>query len=243
MKLVCWGMCAAPVTFVSQHPLVEQRAAPSASPRLPARRDDAGHADLGVVVDAPRLGAPARAPPPPGPRTQQLLQLGDGPQRRDVDAVGQRDAGVLERARQLGVHQAVEAQLAERGCPAARRCGGAPETVATVSSSQATCPPSPAAASAPLVSSFLRRRRAISAATSRRLIDRFAGLGQIALPDVQAATRFQNGRSAETLRKCSSTFAVDLGARTAPGRARGRRPPRTPPARRRRRARRRPTAP
>ena len=222
MKLVCWGMWLAPLHARVEHPLVEQRAAPSASPRLPAaghrRRARGSRASSSRAALAP----PARAPPPAGPRASSSCSSATRAQRRDVDALGQRDAGVLERARQLGVHQAVEAQLAEpaaelhvgaaaardawRRCRAARRPG----------------PPRPPPPARPWSPRSCAAARAISAATSRRLIDRLAVLGRSPSQKCRPRTRFQIGRSVDTLRKCSSTFARHLGRATAPDRARGR---------------------
>ena len=185
MKLVCWGMCALPLHLRSPAPAGRSARCAQAEPALARRRDRRRARGSRRRRRRPRLAASSRAAAR-RPARQQLLQLGDGPQRRDVDALGQRDAGVLERARQLGVHQAVEAQLAE---PAAElHVGAAPARDGGDGVEQ----PGDLAALA------RRGQRALGllvlAPQARDLgrhlapLDRsLRGLGQIALPEVQAA--------------------------------------------------------
>ena len=236
MKLVCCGMWLAPRPRC-QHALVEHALRP-ASPRLPARRHRDG---TWISVVVARRAWPPLARRRDGPAREQLVQLGDGPQRGEVELSG--STSRRSRARSTARRTSGCRSPARRtGCRAARRRGAAPTRSRPSRGARRPGPPSPAAASAPVVSSRLRRRRAISAATSRRLTERLAVLGRSPSQKCTPLTRFQNGRSAETLRKCSSILAVTSAADSA-GRARGRAPPRRRPARRCRRARPPPTAP
>ena len=244
MKFVCCGMWLAPFTCVSQHPLVEQRAAPSARPRLPARR----HGVAGRGSPRRRRPAPARprarAPRPPARARSSSCSSATVPSVVTSTLSGSATPRVLERARQLRVHQAVEAQLAE---PAAR---AAPRRAAGPTPSR----PCPAARRPGRPRPHADRQRALGllvlAADARDLggdlaaLDRaLGGLGQIAVPEVQRLAPASRAAGRPTPCGSAPRRACAPRRRTAPCRARGRRPPRTPPARRCRRAGRRPTAP
>ena len=214
MKLVCWGMWLAPFTACRQHAAGRTARCAHARPRLPAADTVCGTWISRVAVVLHPLGG-AFARRGRRPAREQLLQLGDRPQRRDVDALGQRDAGVLERARQLRVHQAVEAQLAE---PAAELHLDAPP--ARHGRDRVQQPGDLAALAR------RHRQRALGllvlAADARDLGDHVAaldralgGLGQIAVPEVQHLDALPERQLGRHLAEVLLDALADLGGATA----------------------------